>query len=84
MGADVLGMARVVIASALQAGPDGSRLGTGGGWFDRALLHLAPGVPVVVLINDDEVVEVAQRPHDRPVDWLVTPTRTIRTQPVEY
>lgn len=84
LGADVLGMARVVIASALQAGPDGSRLGTGGGWFDRALLHLTPGVPVVVLINDDEVVEVAQRPHDRPVDWLVTPTRTIRTQPVEY
>ncbi len=80
LGADALGVAKVVIASALNAGPDGSRLGTGGGWFDRALLHLAPGVPVVALLNDDEVAPVRQRPHDKPVDWLVTPTKTIRTR----
>lgn len=82
LGADIVRVAKVVIASALQAGPDGSRLGTGGGWFDRALLHLPGDVPVVVLLNDDEVVLVPQRPHDKPVDWLVTPTRTIRTQPL--
>lgn len=79
LGADALGRAELVIASALGAGPDGSRIGTGGGWFDRALLHRRPGTPVLVLLNEDEVQAQPQLPHDQTVDWLVTPTRTIRT-----
>ncbi len=80
LGAEALGQADLVVAAAIGAGLDGSRIGTGGGWFDRALLHRRPGVPVVVLLNDDEVRPCPQEPHDQPVDWLVTPTRTIRTQ----
>lgn len=79
LGAQALAQAELVIAAALCAGPDGSRIGTGAGWFDRALPHRRTGVPVVVLLNDDEVFECPQEEHDEPVDWLVTPTRTIRT-----
>ena len=79
LGSRVLGEAKIVIAAALCAGGDGSRIGTGGGWFDRALVHRRAGVPVIALLNDDEIRTVPQEPHDQPVDWLVTPTRTIRT-----
>lgn len=79
LGAEALAQADLVIAAALSAGPDGSRIGTGGGWFDRALPLRRAGVPVVALLNDDEVLSCPQEPHDEPVDWLVTPTRTIRT-----
>lgn len=79
LGITALAAADLVIAAALCAGLDGSRLGTGGGWYDRALPYRRPGVPVVVLLNDDEVGAVPQEPHDQPVDWLITATRTIRT-----
>lgn len=78
LGADALARAELVIASALSAGTDGSRIGTGGGWFDRALLYRSTGTPVIVLLNDDEVQSHPQLPHDQTVDWLVTPTRTIQ------
>lgn len=79
LGAESLAKADLIIASALSAGEDGSRIGTGGGWFDRALPFRRPEVPVVVLLNDEEVRNHPQLPHDQRVDWLVTPTRTIRT-----
>jgi len=81
LGPDALSQAIVVVASALRAGTDGSRLGTGGGWYDRALVHAAAGTPVIVLLNDDEIESVPQAPHDRPIDWIVTPTRTVRCHP---
>lgn len=81
LGADALAQAAIVVAAAIRAGSDGSRIGTGGGWYDRALVHARPGTPVLVLLNDDEIEVVPQEPHDRPVDWIVTPTRTIRCRP---
>lgn len=78
LGSEALGMADLVIVAALCAGPDGSRIGTGAGWFDRALELRRAGTPVVALLNDTEVVRCPQQPHDVPVDWLVTPSRTIR------
>lgn len=79
LGGAALRQADVVIAAALCAGVDGSRLGTGGGWFDRALLHRRADAPVIVLLNEDEVRQAPQEPHDQPVHWLVTPHRTIKT-----
>lgn len=79
LGPAVLSQADLVIASALQAGTDGSRLGTGGGWYDRALVHARPGVPIVVLLNDDEIAPCPMAAHDRYVDWIITPTRTVQT-----
>ena len=79
-GAESLKEADLIVIPALAASADGTRLGQGGGWYDRALMHRSPGVPVVAAIFDDEVLEagvIPAEPHDVPVDAIVTPTRTI-------
>ena len=79
-GAESLKEADLIVIPALAASADGTRLGQGGGWYDRALVHRCPGTPVVVAIFDDEVLEagvIPAEPHDVPVDEIVTPTRTI-------
>ena len=81
-GAESLKEADLIIIPALAASADGTRLGQGGGWYDRALMHRSPDTPVVAAIFDDEVVEagiIPAEPHDVPVDAIVTPTRTITT-----
>ena len=81
-GAESLKEADLIIIPALAASADGTRLGQGGGWYDRALMHRTPGVPVVAAIFDDEVLEAGVIPaecHDVPIDAIVTPTRTITT-----
>ena len=81
-GAESLKEADLIVIPALAASADGTRLGQGGGWYDRALMHRSPGVPVVAAIFDDEVLEagvIPAEPHDIPVDAIVTPTRTITT-----
>ena len=80
LGAESLKNADLIVIPALAASADGTRLGQGGGWYDRALTHRSPGVPVVAVIFDDEVLEagiIPTEPHDVPVDAIVTPTRTI-------
>ena len=82
LGAESLKNADLIVIPALAASADGTRLGQGGGWYDRALTHRSPGVPVVAVIFDDEVLEagiIPAEPHDVPVDAIVTPTRTITT-----
>ena len=79
-GAESLKEADLIVIPALAASADGTRLGQGGGWYDRALTHRSPGIPVVAVIFDDEVLEpriIPAEPHDVPVDAIVTPTRTI-------
>ena len=81
-GAESLKEADLIIIPALAASVDGTRLGQGGGWYDRALMHRSPDTPVVAAIFDDEVLEagiIPAEPHDVPVDAIVTPTRTITT-----
>ena len=81
-GAESLKEADLIIIPALAASIDGTRLGQGGGWYDRALMHRSPDTPVVAAIFDDEVAEagiIPAEPHDVPVDAIVTPTRTITT-----
>ena len=80
LGSDALAGADLILIPALAASEDGTRLGQGGGWYDRALTHRSPGAPVVAVIFDDEVVEagiIPAEPHDVPVDAIVTPTRTL-------
>ena len=81
-GAESLKEADLIVVPALAASVDGTRLGQGGGWYDRALMHRSPDTPVVAAIFDDEVAEagiIPAEPHDVPVDAIVTPTRTITT-----
>lgn len=72
--AAALGQADVVIVPALAVGRDGTRLGRGGGWYDRALLHAAPTAVLVALLFEEELrTEVPTEDHDRRVDAVVTP-----------
>ena len=78
LGPTALGEADVVIAPALAVDTSGARLGQGGGWYDRALEHAAPGTPVVAMVFEEEVYDAATRPlprepHDRLVDAVATP-----------
>jgi len=79
LGRDAIGSVDVVLAPGLAVGADGSRLGQGGGCYDRALTRVGGHVPVVVLLFDDEVVpEVPAEPHDRRVDAAATPARVVQ------
>lgn len=79
LGADALAQADVVVAPALAVDTAGARLGQGGGWYDRVLVHCRPEVPVVAMVFDGEVYDAAtrpvpQEPHDHRVDVIATPT----------
>ncbi|MHA6524080.1 5-formyltetrahydrofolate cyclo-ligase [Tessaracoccus sp. G1721] len=78
---EVLGEAGLIVVPCLAVGPDGSRLGTGGGWYDRALLHRAPDTPVVAVARHVEVLDdlaALTLPHDIPVDGYVTERVSVR------
>ncbi len=74
-GREIAGIvqADVVVTPCLAVALDGTRLGTGGGWYDRALPHRRPGVPVWALAGADEVFDaLPAEPHDVPVDRVIT------------
>lgn len=68
----------VVMVPGLRFGRDGSRLGQGGGHFDRFLAS-HPGPRRVALAFDAQVVDaLATEPHDQGMDVLVTESETLR------
>ena len=74
MGVDAIGGVDLVLAPGLAVARDGTRLGRGGGSFDRALARCAADTVLAVLVFDDEVLE--EIPHDEwdvPVQAAVTP-----------
>lgn len=78
LGPEALAAADVVLTPALAVDTSGARLGHGGGWYDRALDHVRPGVPVIALAFAEEVYDATERPlpreeHDVPVDAVATP-----------
>jgi 5-formyltetrahydrofolate cyclo-ligase len=75
--------ASAILIPALRVGRDGSRLGRGAGYYDRALANVpthASGGPIrICLVFDDEVDEsVPNEPHDALIDVIVTPLEIIR------
>jgi 5-formyltetrahydrofolate cyclo-ligase len=73
LGGPALATADLIILPGLAGTSGGTRLGTGGGWYDRALGHARPGVPRWLLLNAEDVVPaLPQDPWDVPVDALVT------------
>jgi 5-formyltetrahydrofolate cyclo-ligase len=67
--------AQLVIVPALAVDRDGRRLGRGGGSYDRALARVRPGVPVVALLHDGELVDqVPAAAHDRRVTHVALPS----------
>ena len=83
LGMTALLSADVVLVPALAVDTLGTRLGQGGGYYDAALPLLDPGVPVLAVVHDDEVLDAAvealpTEPHDVPVNGALTPLRCLR------
>ena len=75
-----LNTANAIIIPALRVGLDGTRLGRGAGYYDRALANLLPhsqgGPSRICLVFEDEVDDsVPSESHDAPIDVIVTPTK---------
>ena len=68
-----------IIVPLVAADAHGNRLGYGKGHYDRTLaVHDAPRFGIAF---DCQVIDhVPAEPWDAPLDWLVTPTRTIRCE----
>lgn len=78
LGPAALGVADWIWLPGLAGTAQGARLGTGGGWYDRALLHAAPEAVRALLLFDDEVLpEVPTDPWDQPVGVLITERRRL-------
>lgn len=79
LGAGAIALAEIIVVPALAVGRDGSRLGTGGGWYDRALPHRSPSAQVLVIARSDEVRDsLPTEPHDVAVDLVVTEHATLK------
>jgi 5-formyltetrahydrofolate cyclo-ligase len=74
LGVTAIADADVVLVPGLAASFGGDRLGRGGGSYDRALARVGAGVPIGILLHEDETgLDVPTEPHDRRVTHLVTP-----------
>ncbi len=75
LGPTAIGTAEAVVLPAVAVDRSGVRLGRGGGFYDRALVHARPGALLVAVVYDDELVEeLPTEPHDRRVGVVVTPS----------
>ena len=75
LGPTAIGAADAVVVPALAVDRSGFRLGRGGGYYDRALVHARPDAVLVAAVFDDERVAVLPHEiHDRPVTAVVTPS----------
>jgi 5-formyltetrahydrofolate cyclo-ligase len=67
--------ADAVVVPALAVGRDGTRLGRGGGYYDRALVAARPDAVLVAPLFDGELLDaVPADAHDRRVGAVVTPS----------
>lgn len=75
LGPETLAAADLIIVPTLLVARDGTRLGRGGGWYDRALTHAKPGARIVAVCWPWEVIDgpLPYEAHDLPVDAALTP-----------
>lgn len=74
-GPDLITDADVLLVPALAVANDGTRLGRGGGSYDRALRRVPAGVPVAALLYESELVAALPKDEwDIPVTAVVTPS----------
>ena len=68
-----------IVVPGIAFGRDGSRLGRGGGFYDRLLAGLPSAFACGVCLDDRLFDAVPTEPHDAFVHAIVTPTQVIRT-----
>ncbi len=79
LGVEAISTASVVLVPALAVDRDGTRLGRGGGYYDRALVRVPRDTAVWAVLFDDEVVpSLPSETHDRPVSGVATPSGITR------
>ena len=81
LGVDALADCDLIVTPGLTVDRHGTRLGQGGGCYDRALRHRDVATPVVTLLHEGEQSEVdlPREAHDSLVDGYVTTTgRVVR------
>ena len=78
-GPEAIATASVVLVAGLAVDRAGTRLGQGGGWYDRALRFISAKTPVIACVFDWEYTEelLPREAHDKAVDGILTPTRFI-------
>jgi 5-formyltetrahydrofolate cyclo-ligase len=75
LGVAAIAAVDLALVPALAVSRGGVRLGRAGGSYDRALTRVRPGVPIVALVYDDEILcDVPADPWDVPVTAAITPT----------
>jgi 5-formyltetrahydrofolate cyclo-ligase len=79
LGVEALADADVIVLPGLAATRGGTRLGQGGGWYDRALVG-TKGKRVLLLNHDEIVDQLPSEPWDLPVDVIVTEKETIQAR----
>lgn len=74
LGTRALATCDLVLTPGLSVDGHGTRLGKGGGSYDRALVHRNPSAPVLTLLHDGEPSgrDLPRDAHDVPVDGWVT------------
>jgi 5-formyltetrahydrofolate cyclo-ligase len=92
LGVDAVRSVDLLLVPALAVGRDGTRMGRGGGSYDRVLNRLpdpdpasslGPGPLTVALLHDGEDVDVVPaEPHDRRVHAVITPTGGLSRRPM--
>ncbi len=83
-GPGAVSRADLVIVPALAVDRRGTRLGRGGGSYDRALARVGPQVPTIALLYDGELLdEVPAAPHDQRVRLVARPEEGITRLPHE-
>jgi 5-formyltetrahydrofolate cyclo-ligase len=82
LGHDAISTADAVLVPGLAVARDGTRLGQGGGCYDRALARVPAGTFVCVLLNSEEVLgSVPRDDHDRAVAAVATELGLTRLLP---
>ncbi|MDO5697084.1 MAG: 5-formyltetrahydrofolate cyclo-ligase [Dermatophilus congolensis] len=76
LGADAVTTASLLFVPGVAVDATGTRLGRGGGSYDRALGRRHPDSRIIVVLHDDEVVdyELPREAHDEVVDGVLTPS----------
>lgn len=83
LGVDAIAAADLVLVPALAVDDDGARLGRGAGYYDRSLVFATPGVALIAVVRDAELVRrLPSEPHDVRMSGALTPGQGLVTRPV--